>query len=59
MVYTFFDKRTSGSGIENENILNQELAEELHEPINRKCNKKKYNHLLKIIFRVLTLLICN
>ena len=40
MVYTFFDKRTSGSGIENENILNQELAEELHEPINRKCNKK-------------------
>ena len=30
MVYKFFDKETSGSGIKNENILNKELTEELH-----------------------------
>ena len=30
MVYKFFDRKTSGSGIKNENISNQELAEELH-----------------------------
>ena len=29
MVYKFFDKETSGSGIENETISNKELAEEL------------------------------
>ena len=33
IVYTFFDKKTSGSGIENENISNKQLAEELHKPI--------------------------
>ena len=33
MVYKFFDKETSGSGIKNENISNKELAEELHKPI--------------------------
>ena len=36
MVYKFFDKKTSGSGIKNENISNKELAEELHKPIIRK-----------------------
>ena len=30
MVYKFFDKKTFGSGIKNENISNKELAEELH-----------------------------
>ena len=29
----FFDKKTSGTGIKNENILNKELAEELHKPL--------------------------
>ena len=29
MVYKFFDKKTSGSGIKNENIPNKELAEYL------------------------------
>ena len=38
MVYKFFDKTTSGGTIKNENISNKELAEELHEPIIRKCN---------------------
>ena len=33
MVYKFFNKKTSGSGIKNKNILNKELAEELHKPI--------------------------
>ena len=45
MVYKFFDKRTSGSGIKNENMLHQALAEELHTPIIRKCEKEKHNHL--------------
>ena len=26
MVYEFFDKKTSGSGIKNEDVLNKELA---------------------------------
>ena len=41
MFYTFSDRKTSGSGIENENISNKELAEELHLPIIRKINKRK------------------
>ena len=45
MVYKFFDKKPSathvqlgilaGSGIKNENISDQQLAEELHKPIIR------------------------
>ena len=38
-----------------ENILNQELAEELHKPITRKFGKHKVHSL----FGVLILLICN
>ena len=41
MVYKYFDKKTSGSGIRNENISNNELAGELQKPIIRKCNKIK------------------
>ena len=41
MVYTFFDKNASVSGIKNENISNKELAKELHKPIIRKFDKKK------------------
>ena len=33
MVYKFFDKKTSGSGIKNKNTPNKELAEELHKPV--------------------------
>ena len=36
-----FDKKTSGSGIKNENISNKELVEELHKPIIRKFNKRR------------------
>ena len=41
MVYKFFVKKTSGSGIKNENISNKRLAEELHKPVIRKFNKRK------------------
>ena len=39
MVYKFFDKKSSGSGIANkENI---QLEDELHKPIIRKLKKRK------------------
>ena len=38
MVYKFFDKKTIESGINNESL---KLADELHEPIIRKFNKRK------------------
>ena len=38
MVYTFFDKKSSGSGIVNE--PNYQLANELHKPIIIKFKKK-------------------
>ena len=41
MIYKFFDKKTSGSGIKNDNISNKELAKELHKPIIRTCKKRK------------------
>ena len=39
MVYKFFDKKSSGSGIANES--NYQLANELHKPIIRKFKKRK------------------
>ena len=39
MVYKFFDKKSSESGIANE--LNYQLANELHKPIIRKFKKRK------------------
>ena len=43
MVYTFFDKKTSGSSIKNENIANKKLdyTEELRKRIIRKLKKRK------------------
>ena len=41
MVYNFFDKRTSGSGIKNDNISSIELAEELRKSVIRKIKKRK------------------
>ena len=38
MVYKFFDKKTMGSGVNNESL---KLADELHKPIIRKFNKRK------------------
>ena len=39
MVYKFFDEKSSGSGIINEQ--NYQLANELHKPIIRKFKKRK------------------
>ena len=36
MIYKLCDKTLLSSGIKNENMSNQELAEELHKPIIRK-----------------------
>ena len=41
MACIFFNKKRSGSGIKKVNILNKELAEELHKPIIRKFKKRK------------------
>ena len=52
MVYKFFDKKSSGSGIDNE--PNYQLANELHKPIIQKFKKKKkFIHLLETMFGVL------
>ena len=40
MVYNFFDKKSSGSGLANNNE-NIQLANELHKPIIKKFNKRK------------------
>ena len=37
----FFNKKSSGSGVNNNIIPNQELTEELHKPIIRKFKKEK------------------
>ena len=50
MVYKFFDKKSSGSGIANE--PNYQLANELHKPINTKFKKGKVIHHLETIFGV-------
>ena len=39
MVYKFFDKKSSGSGIVNE--PNYQMADELHKPITKKIEKRK------------------
>ena len=49
MVYTFFDKKYSGSAvtlvdksaIKSKNMTNQQLAEDLHKPVIRKFEKPK------------------
>ena len=41
MVYKFFNKNNSGTGIKNENMSNKKLPEELHKPFIRKFQKRK------------------
>ena len=41
MVYKFFDKKTAGGAVKNENMSDQQLAEELHKPIIIKFKKRK------------------
>ena len=51
MVYTFFDKKSKGSGAKHVNIKltpqNQQLAEERHKPIIRKFEKRKVHAAFK------------
>ena len=56
MVYTFFDKKSKGSGI---NEPNYQLASEFHKPIIKKLKKEKFIHHIDIIFGVLIELICS
>ena len=53
MVYTFFDKKSKGSGVNIPLEFNEQLAKELHKPIIRKFKKEKFILDLKIIFGVL------
>ena len=41
MVYKFFDKKSEGSGVNNEIKQNIQLSNELHKPIIRKFKKRK------------------
>ena len=41
MVYKFFDKKSKGTGIKNENKQNQQLANGLHKPIIKRSRKRK------------------
>ena len=51
MIYNFFDKKTPGSSIKNKNILNKELAEELHKPSIREFKKRKvHSHFIDNIW---------
>ena len=45
MVYKFFDKKFSDSGIKNESMSDQKLSEVLHKPILENLIKEKYIHL--------------
>ena len=56
MVYNFFDKKSKGSGLkENQGnfLQNSQLANELHKPIIRKFRKRKFYSSFKKIFGVL------
>ena len=50
MVYKCFNKKTPGSGITNESISDQQLAEELQKSIIRKFKKTKLQSTLWAIF---------
>ena len=43
MVYKYFDKKSSGNGIKNENTTDKQLAEELYKSIIRKFKKSTFN----------------
>ena len=41
VVYKFFDRKSSGSGVKNEIMVRQELAKQLHKPFIRNFKKRK------------------
>ena len=59
MIYNFFAKMSSATGVKIKTMPNQELAEELNTPIIRKFEKRKvYSSFIDKIW-VLILPICN
>ena len=48
MVYKFFDKKFSDSGIKNEIKQNEPLGEELHRPISSSILGVTNTHILKV-----------
>ena len=63
MAYTFFDKKSKGSGVTtlaNKSSVNiglessKQLTKELHKPIIRNFKKEQFIHDLKTIFGVLS-----
>ena len=54
MAYKFFDKKSKGSGVVNNEIKqNLQLAKVLHKPVSRNFKKEQFNRDLKTIFGVL------
>ena len=53
MVYTFFDKKSKGNGVNIEVKHNEQLAKELHKPITRHLRKEQFVLDLEVIFGVL------
>ena len=53
MVYNFFDKKLTGSGVNIQLKHNEQLAKELHKPIIRNFKKEQFILDLKTIFSVL------
>ena len=49
MVYKYFDKKSSGSCIKNENMSDEKLAEELRKSIIRKFNRRKVNYANQLL----------
>ena len=47
MVYNFFDKKSSGSGVNNEIKQNEQLTEELNKQIIKKFKKKNVSSSFK------------
>ena len=50
MVYTFFDKKSAGSGLNIEVKHNEQLTKELHKPFNRNFKKEQFIRDLKTMF---------
>ena len=51
----FFNKKTEGGAVKNEILENQALAEELHEPIIRRFEKRKVHSSFFVVCCVLFL----
>ena len=51
MVYKFFDKKSSGSGVADNNVIKQniQVANELHKPMVKKIKKRKVYFLVNML----------